>query len=70
MADWHSGGKGCPMSATPKGSTSFLPSWLQSPQWGSEVLHWLPQPLQLTSGRSALTPLLDRASVWHHTACL
>ena len=40
-----------------------------TPLW-PPLLHWLPLPLQLTSGRSVLTPLLDRTSVWHHMACL
>ena len=29
-------------------------NWLQTPHWGLALLHWLPLPLQLTSGRSVL----------------
>ena len=70
MADWHSGRQG-PLSATQEiASLKMSLNWLQLPHWGLALLHWLPLPLQLTSGHSVLDALLNRASMWHHMPCL
>ena len=63
MADWHSGRQN-PMSATRE---------MASMKTSTEALHCSTGcHCHSSSHQGALfwTPLLDRASLWHHMACL